>query len=140
MFSKLYINNIKNEIEENKILHTWSEKVPFVFLEESTEEEKKAIIAEVIEEYASELISNHNYIAKQYGLTYSFYVPQFLQNTSEQWNFPMIVAVFQGWPLTASKEIVYENCIDAAVYIQEVKKSKIITWLHFMCLFVVLAQ
>lgn len=113
------------EVEEDgskKLIHTWSEQIPFTFPEESTDSKKKSLIADIIEVYASEIISNHNYIATQYGLDYSFYVPQFLQNTSETLNFPMLFVVFQGWPLNASGEILYENCIDAAVYIQEVEK------------------
>ena len=113
------------EVEENgikKLLHIWSEEIPFVFPKESTESEKKALISEIIEEYASVIISNHNYIASQYGFTYSFYVPKFLQNTSEELNFPMLFAVFQGWPLNASGEIVYENCVNTAGYIQKMEK------------------
>ena len=83
------------------------------------------MIADIIEPYASDIISNHNYIAMQYGINYSFYVPQFLQNTSEDLNFPMLFVVFQGWPLTASGNIVYENCIDTAVYIQTIEKYRI---------------
>ena len=113
------------EINENgikKLVHTWSEQISFPFAEDTTKAEKKAIISNVIEEYASDIISNHNYIAQQNGLNYSFYVPKFLQNSSEDLNFPMLFVVFQGWPLNASGEIMYENCIDIAGYIQEVKK------------------
>lgn len=113
------------EVKKNgrtEILHTWSEKIPFFFPERSENSEKKAIISDVIEEYASDIISNHNYIASQYGLNYSFYVPKFLQDTSKDLNFPMLFVVFQGWPLNASGKIVYENCIDAGVYIQRMEK------------------
>ena len=119
-----YIQEIEKE-GTKQLLHTWSEQIPFIFPERSTDSEKKVIISNVIEQYASRIISNHNYIASQYGLNYSFYVPNFLQNTSEELNFPMLFVVFQGWPLTASGNIVYENCIDAAVYIQTIEKYKI---------------
>ncbi len=113
------------QIEENgikRLEYKWSEYIPFMFPEESTDSKKKSIIADIVEPYASDIISNHNYIAMQYGINYSFYVPKFLQNTSEKLNFPMLFVVFQGWPLTASSEVLYENCIDAAGYIQEVEK------------------
>lgn len=119
-----YVQELEKE-GTKQLSHTWSEQIPFIFPEGSTDSEKKAIISNVIEQYASRIISNHNYIASQYGLNYSFYVPNFLQNTSEDLNFPMLFVVFQGWPLTASGNIVYENCIDAAVYIQMIEKYKI---------------
>lgn len=110
------------EVEENMIVRMWSEPILFSFPEGSTDSKKKSIIVETIEPIASQIISNHNYIAEQYGINYSFYVPKFLENTSDELHFPMLFAVFQGWPLTPFSGILYENCVDAAVYIQEVEK------------------
>ncbi len=113
-----------SEVSEDgapELLYGWSELRGFEFPEECPEEKKKSMMAEVLEQYASEIITNHNYIAEQYGLKYNFYVPDFLQDTSQTLELPMLFAVFQGWPLTAAGNIVYENCVDTGIYIQEVK-------------------
>ena len=102
--------------------HVWSEKLYFSFPENSTEAKKKANVAAVLEQHASQIITEYNYIARQYGVQYSFFVPDFLQNVEESLEFPMLFAVFQGWPLNAAGDIVYENCIDAGGYLQEVER------------------
>lgn len=104
-----------------ELSHTWTNKIPYEAMEQYTDAQLKHVVALTIENTASEIISQHNYIASQYGLSYRFYVPDFLQNTSEKLNFPMLFVAFQGWPLNASGDIVYENCIDAGGYIQKVK-------------------
>lgn len=109
------------EWEENgmtELSHRWTEKLEFTFSEDVPEEKKKAELAAMLEKAASEIISNHNYIASQYGISYTYVVPKFLQNTAESLSFPMLFVVFQGWPLTAAGDIVYENCIDAGMYLK----------------------
>lgn len=117
----LYIREEKkNGITE--LCHVWSEKIYYEFPENSTEAQRKSIVAGTLEQNASDIITNHNYIASQYGISYTFFVPDFLQDTSSALNFPMLFVVFQGWPLTASNDVVYANCIDAGVYLQEVER------------------
>lgn len=115
---------IQEQYKDGKmeLCHVWSEKIPYEFPEDSTEAQRKSVVAETLETNASDIITKHNYIAFQYGISYSFFVPDFLQDTSEIIKFPMLFVVFQGWPLTASGDIVYENCIDAGVYLQEVER------------------
>ncbi len=105
-----------------ELRHVWSEKVFYEYEESYTEEQKKNEVADVLEQNASEAITNHNYIAGQYGISYSFFVPDFLQNTKTSLEFPMIIAVFQGWPLTASGKLLYDNCLDGGVYLQKVTR------------------
>ncbi len=116
----LFMQEITSDgVEE--LRHSWSDKISYGYGENITEAQKKNAVAGVLEEQASEIISNHNYIAEQYGISYSFYVPDFLNNTTTSLEFPMIFAVFQGWPLTVSGNILYDNCLDSAVYLQKVK-------------------
>ena len=84
--------------------------------------ETKHMVADYLEDIATKIITEHNQIAEQYGLQYRFHTPEFLQDISKEFHFPMLLVVFQGWPLDTAGDIVYENCIDAGVYIQEVKK------------------
>lgn len=77
------------------------------------------ICLDELEQTVSWYITKHNFIAEQYGMEYTFFVPDFLKKGNETRNYPAIIAVFQGWPLNASGKIVYENCLDAAVYLQE---------------------
>jgi len=112
------------EVYKNGIIelqHVWNEKMMLFFPENSVPAKKKQILSQWLEEYASELISEHNYIAEQYGIEYEFSAPDFLQNTAENLEFPMLFVVFQGWPLTSTGDIVYENCIDASVFLQEIE-------------------
>lgn len=102
--------------------YAWTQKTEYPWKEDITKEEKKQKIMELLETKASEIISRHNYIAEQYGISYSFSVPRFLQDTADEIHFPMLFIVFQGWPLTTNKDIFYENCIDAGVFLQEVKQ------------------
>lgn len=109
-----------NDVPE--LHHVWSDKLFFSTEKEDCEAERKRKMITFLEDAASTYISNHNYIAEQYGLEYSFSVPKFFRNKEELPEFPILIAVFQGWPLTASENIVYENCIDAAVYIQRTER------------------
>ena len=99
----------------------WTEKIEFPEIQEGNEE-KTRVVAELLEQYASDMITEHNDIAGQFGLEYTLTVPRFLQNTLETLEFPMLFAVVQGWPLTVSGDLLYENCVDAGVYLQEVER------------------
>jgi len=106
------------EIETNgtvELKHAWTEKV----LYQSSGEHN---VLNIIETTASELVSKHNHIASQFGISYQFHAPKFLQSTSKEMQLPMLFVVFQGWPLCASREVRYENCIDVSVYIREKEK------------------
>lgn len=105
--------------DEIELVHMWSERISFSFSEDCSDALRKCVMAETLEKVASEYITNHNYIASQYGISYTFTVPSFLQNTSGTLSFPMFFAVFQGWPLTAAGNVLYENCVDAGGYLQE---------------------
>jgi len=104
---------------QNVLVHEWTDKVPFSLPDDYSEEVKKAYMAEVLESLASQIISNHNFIAKQYGVTYRYSVPLFFQDMSRELEFPMLFVVFQGWPLGLSGEVYYENCLDAGVFLRE---------------------
>lgn len=104
-----------------ELCHLWSEKIVYGDSEyDDTEEVKKRMVAETLEKEASKIISSHNYIASQYGISYSFFVPTFLQDGATTINFPMLFVVFQGWPLSAAGDVIYENCIDVGLYLQTV--------------------
>ena len=104
-----------------ELVSVWSDKLVFPYKEESTAAEKRRILVETLEEKASDIINNHNYIAEQYGLTYLFSVPRFLENYNKELEFPMLFVVFQGWPLDGAGSIVYDNCLDAGLYMKRTK-------------------
>jgi len=94
----------------------WSELVPYPVADERllTIEDLKAYL----EENISELLSEHNYIAEQYGVKYKFSVPMFLMDDREL-PLPMVLVFFQGWPLKKNGETYYENCMDAGGYVRK---------------------
>jgi len=104
---------------EATLCHVWSDKIPYERQYGDSEAEMKASIADLLERKASEYITNHNRIASQYGIIYRYFVPDFLQNTSTELNFPMLFVVFQGWPLTAAGDVFYENCMDVGAFLQK---------------------
>ncbi len=97
-----------------ELRHVWSEKIQY-----GTSGEYDRL--ELIEKITSAIVSSHNYIAAQYGISYQFHAPAFAKDISGNKKTPMLFVVFQGWPLSASGDIFYENCIDAGVYIVEKK-------------------
>lgn len=100
--------------QEVELRHVWSEKIQY-----GTSCEYDRL--ELIEKITSAIVSSHNYIAAQYGISYQFHTPEFVKDISDNKKTPMLFVVFQGWPLSASGDIIYENCIDAGVYIVEKK-------------------
>lgn len=122
-----YYTTAKQKKSSDILVRKWSEKKKFSYPDNCTEAQKKTIIADALEKAASEIITNHNYIASQYGLSYQFYVPDFLGNAEEKLEFPMLFVVFQGWPLNVSGDITYENCMDAAVFLRKVERNLPVT-------------
>lgn len=113
-----YVKGIA-ENPKQELVHVWTDKISFDFSDVQSAAGKKAILADLLEEKASQIISNHNFIAKQYGISYSFSLPAFFQDTSREPEFPMLFVVFQGWPLNSYGTIFYENCLDAGVFLRE---------------------
>ena len=95
----------------------WSEKVSYTLI--GSEEKKREILMVYLKKHVSRIISDHNYIAEQFGIQYEFSAPYFLIEEEKKLNFPMIFVVFQGWPLLAGSSYYYENCIDAGAYIKK---------------------
>lgn len=102
---------------KTRLIREWSEKIPYYLTED--ENENRRILTAFLEEQVSEYLTEHNRIAKQYGLEYEFYVPHFLNDPEKELGFPIVFAVFQGWPLEGSGRYLYENCIDANAYITQ---------------------
>ena len=81
----------------------------------------RSFLKEFLEENVSEIITNHNQIAKQYGIKYEFSAPYFLIS-NEEIAFPMVFVVFQGWPILVG-ETYYENCMDASAFIKRIEEA-----------------
>lgn len=114
------------EVKENgvtKLCHEWTNKIAFEFDENASEEQRSSIMSETLEQTASEIITNHNAIALQYGISYRYSAPRFLQDTSTPLEFPMLFVVFQGWPLNPTGTLFYENCIDAGVFLRQKNRT-----------------
>ena len=100
---------------KTRLIREWTEKIPYALT--GDEKENRQILTAFWEETVSEYLTEHNRIAKQYGLEYEFYVPLFLNDPEQRLGFPIVFAVFQGWPLEGSGKYLYENCMDANAYI-----------------------
>lgn len=110
--------------DEKQLRHIWTEKIYFNIPEGCDDAKKKALMAETLEQKASEIISNHNIIASQYKMNYRFYLPFFFQDTLRIPEFPMLFVVFQGWPLDTSGTSFYNACIDAGIFLRPNKKAE----------------
>ena len=49
-------------------------------------------------------------------------MPNFLQTFTPAMEHPSILAVFQGWPLSADGTLLYQNCANASAYIKKEQK------------------
>lgn len=114
--SYFYFLEEKNEGGEQRIVPGWSAGAPYTLTGDNKTD--KQFLTEYLENQVSGIISEHNHIAKNMGINYEFSVPYFLAN-QENIQFPMLLVVFQGWPLEGSGKILYENCIDANAVIYE---------------------
>lgn len=106
------------EINENgvrRLSEKWSACMPYTLSGDINED--KAFLTEYLEQKVSEMISEHNRIAKSMGMEYEFSVPHFLAK-QETLQFPIFIVVFQGWPLEGSGKVLYENCMDANAFIK----------------------
>lgn len=112
------------QTDAKQLGHIWTDKIYFNIPEECDDAKKKALMVETLEQKASEIISEHNIIASQYGMNYRFYLPLFFQNMHRIPEFPMLFVVFQGWPLDASGTSFYNACIDAGIFLRPYKKSE----------------
>lgn len=108
---------------EKELHHVWTDKICFSIPEECSDAKKKSLIADVLEQKASEIITQHNHIALQYGISYQYYLPGFFQDTSRLTEFPMLLVVFQGWPLTSSDSFFYDACFEAGVFLRYKEKN-----------------
>ena len=112
------------ENEEMELNHTWTEKEYFSFPDGCSDKKKKSIMADILEKKASDIITNHNAIAVQYGISYRYSLPTFFQDTSRLTEFPMLFVVFQGWPLNdAGKYYYYNACVDAGIFLRQKDKT-----------------
>lgn len=111
------------EVVENEgvciLEQRWSQFVPYSLVDDSVRREEVILY---LEQQASYIITEHNRIAQQYGIEYRFHVPSFLGTGAKDTDFPILIVVFQGWPLEAAGEILYENCIDANAYLKETEQ------------------
>ena len=112
------------QADAKELRHIWTDKIFFNFPEECNDTKKKALMADILEQKASEIISEHNIIASQYGMNYRFYLPMFFQDSHRIPEFPMLFVVFQGWPLDTSGTSFYNACIDAGIFLRPNKKSE----------------
>lgn len=110
--------------EEKELFHMWTEKLCFSFPEGCSDGKKKSLMADALEEKASDIISKHNAIAAQYGISYRYSLPVFFQDTSQVPEFPMLFVVFQGWPINHSDMFFFNACIDAGVFLRQKEEKE----------------
>ena len=85
--------------------------------ENDFKEVKRAAIAQCIERAAGRALADHNYIAGQHNISLFYSVPSFLENYTPAMDYSSLLAVFQGYPLSARYNIIYNNCSTSAAYI-----------------------
>jgi len=113
--------NSKNK--EKELYHSWTKKLFFSFPDRCSVGKKKSLMAEALETKASKIISNHNVIAAQYGISYQYSLPLFFQDTSQPPEFPMLFVVFQGWPINNTNMFFFDACIDAGVFLRQKEEA-----------------
>ena len=107
------------EVMSDSMLQTYYAAGDVFATAESYREKKLYAIRTSITESLSEILVSHNGIAGQYGLDIWFRMPDFLQTFTPAMEQPSILAVFQGWPLSADGTLLYNNCANASSYIKK---------------------
>ena len=107
------------EVMADIILQTYYSTGTLFTTEQSYREIKLYAIRTSIEESLSEILASHNEIAGQYGLNVWFSTAEFFQSFTPAMDNPSMIAVFQGWPLSADGTLMYQNCANASAYIKK---------------------
>ena len=107
------------EVMTDTMLQTYYSAGTLFDTVEAYRERKLYAIRTSMEESLSEILVSHNRIAGQYGLEVWFSIPEFFQSFTPAMDNPSMVAVFQGWPLSADGTLLYQNCANASAYIQK---------------------
>lgn len=89
-------------------------KTSFHWSQESFTHLKKELITKKLEEYMNYYVNEHNEIAKEFGITYQFFLPSleasdFLRSIESE----SMIALFQGYPLN-SAQMQYYNRLSVA--------------------------
>ena len=100
------------EYEEGSLKKQWSGFIGY----EMMPADKETVIT-YLEKQTHRILTEHNRIAKQFDITYDFFVPDFLADT-EELTFPMVVVVFQGYPLVGNGTVFYTNCLSSSVFLK----------------------
>lgn len=94
-----------------------------VFHTEATYYEyKKAAVSDSIARVLDRTVNEHGRIAGQVGISIVYGVPEFLNSYTPAQEYPSVIAVFQGYPLTADNKIIYNGASTSAAYISDVAR------------------
>ena len=85
-------------------------------------EYKQAAVARSIAECLERAVNTHNIIAGQFGVSTLYGIPDFLTSYTPAQEYPSLVAIFQGYPLTADHRIIYNGASTSAAYISVVPR------------------
>lgn len=80
---------------------------------------KKEAVALTATTAFEKIVSVHNRIAGQYGASYIYTVPDFLQKYQIATEHVSVLAVVQAWPIVSSEMGFYESCAEAGAYIKQ---------------------
>lgn len=116
------IESTKDEImNDMKIMADLS--VGKVFLsEENYQEYKRAAIAKSIADTLDKTVNEHSRIAGQMGISMIYGIPEFLSDFSPAQEYPSLIAIFQGYPLTSDNKTIYNGASTSASYISVVER------------------
>ena len=89
-----------------------------VFLsEDNYAQYKRATISNSVATMVERVVNEHSRIAGQFGYNVLYSVPDFFNDFSPSQTYPSFVAVFQGYPVSWNKEVIYNNVSSSAAHI-----------------------
>ena len=91
--------------------------------EETYGEYKRYAIAESIRDALRIAVNEHTELCGEYGVSYAFGVPSFMETFSPVQEYPSLLAVFQGYPLSGyNGKYVYNGASSSAAFITAVER------------------
>ena len=109
----------------------WTECIPYLYIEGDLEtqyfldseienmQKKQSAIVRSLEEHITRVLYTQNEIAKQQGMTVCFRIPSFFDTFKASMEFPSVMAIYQGWPVSVDNKLLYHNCALSAAFLKE---------------------
>ena len=116
-------DTVSGKIEDLRV--SLGSRLPSILEESNYINAKRSAMSLSLETYAKQFMHEYNIIAGQFGFLMNYSVPNFFGQKEASLNNPSLCAIFQGYPLSDDKKIIYSNSETSAAYLTKVNRYTI---------------